>query len=216
MGLTVVTLTRGDRPQWEAECEASVQRWIPEGGRHAVVFCEPSDFQRMRWNATVTAGTEFVAWVDDDDRVCNDALRLCVQALQETGAGVAFTHEARIDEHGEVTGTFGRPCLLRDVALHPRVLHHLAVIRRECLAPEVLEHAERIGIGIDWLMRAWCALKHGAVQVPVVGYEWRNHPGATSQSAQWAADYAAAIPALREVALSWMSRNAPIPRYLPR
>lgn len=214
MDLTVVTLTRGDRPRLLLECQQSVALWLP-AGRHVIAPCT-RDFQRRRWETTLDPGTEFVAWVDDDDRVCNDALRLCVQALRDTGAGVAFTFEARIDEHGNRLSTTSHERSLRDVAMHPRCLHHLAVIRRECLTPEVYAHAERLGIGIDWLMRAWCALRHGAVQVPVIGYEWRSHPGATSRSPGWTEAYQAAIPALREVTNSWMTRNAPIPRYFSR
>lgn len=215
MDLAVVTLTRFDRSQWLAECEASVRQYLPDGGHHTVVFCEPGEFQRMRWSTTVATNAEFVAWVDDDDRVCGDALRLCVQALKETPAGVAFTHEARIDPQGDRLSVCTHPRTLRDVAMHPRCLHHLTVIRRQCLSPEVWEHAERIGVGIDWLIRAWCALKHGAVQVPIVGYEWRCHPEAMSQTYERTA-YEAAMPALREVTTSWMTRNATIPRYLPR
>lgn len=212
-----MTLTRFDRPQWLEECKQSVQSALPEDARHIVMRHERgSNFQFKRWAHTYHADADFVAWVDDDDRVCNDALRLCVQALQETGAGVAFTHEARIDEHGAEISRTTHPRTYRDVAMHPRCLHHLAVMRRECLDPVVFDQAERIGIGIDWLMRAWCALKHGAVQVPVIGYEWRRHSEATSRTPEWAAAYEAAMPLLREVTLSLMTRNAPIPRLLPR
>jgi len=210
-GLAVVTLTRfePERAKWLHECKASVR-----GFEHLVIDGR-MQFQETRWRAAHAA--EYVAWVDDDDRVVGDALQQCVRALDETGAGVAFTHEARIDADGRtITNPHPwRDVTLRDVAMHPQALHHLAVVRASALAPEILEHAQRIGIGIDWLMRACAALCHGAVRVPVIGYEWRQHARAESQSEHWATAYHDAMPALRAVTKKWLKHDAPIRQFLP-
>ncbi len=204
------TLTRHDRAAWLAECKASVQ------GVDHIIADGFLDFQETRWNLAHSA--EFVAWVDDDDRVVGDAIQQCVRALKETGAGVAFTQEARIDESGKRIDTYSPwdSVTLRDVAMHPQALHHLAVVRSSALAPEVLEQAQRIGIGIDWLMRAHAALRHGAVQVPMIGYKWRQHDGAESRTDHWRAAYREAMPALRAVTRQWMTYDAPIRQFLPR
>lgn len=218
MKLTVSTLTAGNRAHWLDECRESVRTGLPQGAEH-VVHTIPvgADFQLERWAATMAAGDGYVAWVDDDDLVTPDALRMCVQALDETGAGIAFTHEDRIDEFGApVPSSPQRPISRRDVAMHPRQLHHLAVIRLQCLDPEVLRIAVEIGIGIEWLMRAWCALKHGAIQVPLVGYHWRQHDTQESRTRQWNDRYALAMSALRATLLPMVGRDALIHRFVPR
>lgn len=220
MSFTVVTLTAGNRPGYLASCLSSVAAGMPAGGAHEVTVCPPdADFQCARWETTMRHGG-MVAWVDDDDEVANDGLRLCKEALERTGAGIAFTYEERMNVHGENIGggiPFGElPRTLRDVAMHPRMLHHLAVIRTDCLRPEVLEQADRIGIGIDWLMRAYVALKHGAVQVPVYGYRWRQHAQQESKTTTWDLAYEAAMPALRQITKSWLHHDEDISRFLPR
>jgi hypothetical protein len=212
MDLVVSTLTRGDRPRWLAQCCASVASELPRGAQHVVSRC-PSDFQGARWESAQWA--EAIAFVDDDDMMVGNALDLCRKALEQTGAGVAFTFEQRIDANGAPMSCDTRSRTTHDVAMHPRMLHHLAVVRRSCLHPVILEHAQRIGIGIDWLIRAYAALKHGAVQVPVIGYLWRQHDQATSASAGWSAAYEAAMPELRAVTRSWERVCTPIPRWMP-
>lgn len=210
--ITVQTLTRNLWPAWLDECRASVAAALPTGGRHEVVPCLPSEYADLR---TAMPPTEYLAWVDDDDRVVPGAIHACINALRRSGAALAFTHEARIDASGaRVGGVDTRPRTLRDIAMHPRMSHHLTVMRPRLIAPEVLRHAQRIGLGIDWLIRAYLALNHGVVQVPVVGYEWRQH--GEQDSARTADQYAAAMPALREVTNGWLKYDAPIHQFIPR
>lgn len=213
MDLAVITLTRGDRPAWLAECCSSVR--LPRRcDTHQILQCGGEAFQETRWETTKSAGG-YVAWVDDDDRVVGDALALCVRALDATGAGIAFTREVRIDVDGKpLPAAVGRPVSRMDVAMHPRALHHLAVVRADCLDPIVLQHALRIGIGIDWLMRAYAGLVHGAIHVPVVGYEWRQHQLQESVSGRWGNAYENAMPALRSVTRGWMGMESRIPHFM--
>lgn len=215
MNLAVVTLTQSDRVAWLDECRISVAAALPSSATHVVHHCAPDVFQETRWLSTHGRAEQYVAWVDDDDLVTPAALRACVEALEETGAGIAFTYEGRIDEAGRALPARYPRRTLRDVAMHPRSLHHLAVIRRACLDPVVYEEARRIGIGIDWLMRAWCALQRGAVQVPFVGYLWRQHEDQESKTLHWQQAYEIAMPELRRVTKSWMRRDETIPQFLP-
>jgi hypothetical protein len=43
-----------------------------------------------------------------------------------------------------------------------------------------------------------------AVHVPIVGYEWRQHPAQDTRNDAFADAYARAIPALRDVTCGWM------------
>lgn len=204
MDLLVVTLTQHRRPAWLDEACAS----IPAGFKHRVATAS-ADFQADRWRLAHSA--EYVAWLDDDDRLVPGGLEACVTALEaDSSIGVAFTHEARIDEHGVRVAEDRRARTYRDVAMHPRELHHLAVVRRAALDPALFDYAQRIGCGVDWLMRASAALRWGAIQVPIVGYEWRDHLDSLTRRVEDASIYEHAMPLLRTVTRKWMHYDAPI------
>ena len=217
MRLAVITLTRGNRPAYMAECTRSIAESLPADSRHIVSTCIHVGFQRRRFETTVESGAQYVAWVDDDDVVVGNALARCVEALDKTGAGLAFTHEGRMDAAGMMrvaADTTPRAITRRDIAMHPRSAHHLAVVRRACLPPVLLDQCESIGTGIDWMMRAYAGLVHGAVQVPSIGYLWRDHAGQESQTPEWNAQYAEAMPKLRALTHWWMGAlDAPVPTY---
>ncbi len=215
--LAVVTHTRHIRPQWLAECVESVRRTLPEYARHHVLDGRV-EFIAARWDALQMA--EFVAFVDDDDRLTEtSALDMCMRALQATGAGMAFTLEEQIDETGRVVAPAPphAPRLdLRDIGKGPRVAHHLCVIRREALSDKVIEAARRFGTGIEWFAKAHAAAVGGAVQVPVVGYQWRQHPRSLSKQPYEAHKIAAHLPEMRQVIQSWFTRSGAVPQHLPQ
>lgn len=215
MKLAVVTLTRGGDAPHLGEATASVQAALPRYGAHFVH--QTSHFQRDRWESTVDQGAEYVAWVDDDDRVLPGALDAAVRALDATGAAIAFTFERQVNAKGEPLPWRAQKHQhsKMDVAMHPRSLHHLTVLRASALDDEVYRHAARIGVGIDWLIRAWCTLKHSAVVIPQVGYEWRQHAGQDTRNAEWTRTFEAAMPELRRVTRSWMTYDATLHRILP-
>lgn len=214
MKLAVITHTRGRRPRWLAECCESVRVALPGCGIHKIIECR-EDFQAARWDGYQSA--PYVAVVDDDDRVLPGALQACIDALDETGAGVAFTAERLVDEAGRLLCINDRDGLwLSEIAMHPRVVHHLAVVRRDMLDPVVLREAQRLGCGIDWLVKAFAAMRGGAVKVPVMGYEWRCHPGGLCQEPDEASAFHRQMPEMRRLILSWMTRNAPIGKFIPR
>lgn len=207
MDVIVATLTQHRRRVWLDEACASV----PAGFKHHVVAAT-NDFQRDRW--TLAHAAEYVAWLDDDDRLVPGGLEACIAALDaDPTLGVAFTREARIDENGvRIAEEAFRARSRRDIAMHPRELHHLAVIRRSALSDECFCHATEIGCGIDWLMRAEAALRYGAVQVSAIGYEWRDHADTLTRRPADASRYESAIPSLRRVTHAWMQYDAPIRR----
>lgn len=216
MMLRVVTVTHpGRRQDWLRECWRSVAAGMPEGGVHMVAVSQPHAERWMvdQWNAT--HGADLVAFVDDDDTVESAALQACVDAIEATGAALAFTDEIEVDE----AGRFLRPGhaglrTLRDIAMHPRCAHHLAVFRRAAVPDEAFDVAKRCGIGLDWLMRASAGLLGSAIHVPMVGYRWRRH--AEQSSAQAHADpYREAMPDLRQYLRSIMRYDRTIPQRMP-
>jgi hypothetical protein len=210
MSITLHTLTRLRHPKWLAQAINSV----PAGVKHKLIFCT-DDFVSNRWAGLQL--DELVGAVDDDDVLRAEGLHACVAALKATGAGIAFTYEAKMDETGRHFPPQHQAYSTRDVAMHPNVLHHFALMRSECLSMEIVDIARRFHSGsIDWLSKAWVALKHGAVQVPVVGYDWRLHDGCMSREAPEVRGVAENLDAIRKITLSWMKNDAPIRQHVPR
>lgn len=212
MSLTVVTHTRGDRPEWLRRCCASVEQQLPAGAQHRVILCEAQDLADARWAALEL--DEFVAFVDDDDWVVNDSLSLCHQALLTTGAGLAFTGEQRVDVKGNPLHEVVHPSLrLSMLALHPRVAHHLAMIRTSSIDPVVRTWAEECGGGVEWMIRTSAAFATGAQYVPVTGYCWTQHPGSYSRTPQWEQAYARNQLTMSNHLFTLLKKDQAVPHY---
>lgn len=214
MDVRVVTVTSRPTNPWFGEALASVARELPAGARHVVVHStgRAADWNRDLWDAC--SGADAVAIVDDDDRVLPSALTRCLSALEVSGAGLAFTDEEEIDAEGRALQPAAvQRRSLRDLAMHPRCVHHLAMFRPSLVPPEARAVADEQGRGLDWLMRAAAGLLGGAVHVPMIGYQWRRHAAQDSAAKQGA--YAAAMPALRALTRSWMRYDAAIPEVAP-
>lgn len=173
MSLTVVTHTRGDRMEMLNRCKASVAAALPPGGKHVIVPCY-HDWAEARLAAMKL--DEFVAFVDDDDTVHPDALRHCLAAIQEHNAGVACTNEATVRLDGSIIHEHRKVKVYPAVLLSPRTLHHLCLIRTECVGEQALEIHHKYGMGVDWFIKAGAAFTGGAVHVPMTGYYWTQHP----------------------------------------
>lgn len=166
---------------WEnLEVGDTVEEQLQPGDRHFVI--ETSDLMRARWESLQLG--ECVAWVDDDDYVMNNALQRCKEALENTGAGLAFTNES-IDD----AIVNRQPRFYSDVAFMPSTIHHLCVFRTALVDQSVWEHFEDVGAGLEWLIKGHVALKYGAVHVPIDGYRWTQHPAQHSKTLPWKEGY---------------------------
>lgn len=171
--VTVFTLTRIGHPpcQWFGQCCASVRGQA----RHVVVL---DQLGYVGSRLLCYSQGETMANLDDDDIVMPGALQACERAMAATGAGVAFTWQAYIDHQGRTLRERREPVTRKLAATSPDSIHHLSVLRTDLL-PQVLldEVAERRMHHVDWIVRAYLALVHGAVQVPLIGCAWRQHAG---------------------------------------
>jgi hypothetical protein len=175
--LTVVTFTKNDRPEMLDRCQAAVALALPAGATHKVIEClDPTKFQQLRYDAVQS--DDFVAFVDDDDFVDATSLSMCLKALQNSNAGVAFTAHRMVDPTGVEIQRFDFPSMkvpYMSITQHPRVAHHLVMYRKSAVTQKSLDLANQFGMGIEWFMTAEAALTAGAVYVPVVGYSWTYH-----------------------------------------
>jgi hypothetical protein len=196
----------GGKSRWLDQCNASVAAALPLDANH-IEQPMVKDYTEERFEAL--RSFPYVGFVDDDDTIEPDTIRACIDALDSTDAGIAFTLQRNVDEEGTELFIQRPAANYLDIAMHPQALHHFALIRRSAVDDEPLLAARQIGIGIDWLMKARAALTHGAVHVPMVGYNWRVYPGQDSE--QKAATFLHKVSSLRDITLSWMRNNERIP-----
>lgn len=200
----IVTLVPTDRAggPWLEECVDSA---IGQG-HHVLTDVPPGEFFRAR-KAMYRAGG-LVACLDYDDRLLPGAVAACEAALGKCRAGVAFTWQARITEEGAQYKVLDQPVTRQHLAAIPESVHHLAVIRSSLLPECLFDLAEAVApLCVDWIVKAYLAFKFGAVQVPMVGYEWRIHTGQTVQNHKEAWDVQ--IPLARSLIRTWMPSDAP-------
>lgn len=204
----IITHTRRADARWIERCSASVREALPIGSEHVILEMR-GDYTRERFD--VLHMFPFIGFVDDDDIVRPGAISACMKALCETGAGVAFTSQVLVDEHGHELSVTPPGRFSLDVAMTPQAIHHFALIRTSAVGVEALDAALDAGIGIDWMIKANAALRHGAVHVPMIGYEWRQHEGQDSRERD--EQFSKAMPKLRKHTMSWMKGIQRIPVF---
>ncbi len=174
--LTVITHTKLERPELLERCKKSVAAALPEGAQHLIIECK----DRATWverRVSDALQHDIIAFVDDDDYIHPDSLKLCLAAMELTGLGAACTDEVVVDVEGKTMGrAYGRKGYYEST-IHPRVIHHLCLMRGRLVDPRAVEFNNRFDVGIDWFIREGVVLKHGCVHVPIDGYFWTNHPG---------------------------------------
>lgn len=209
--LTVITHTRFDRPEMLERCKLSVSQALPEDAVHRVIHCPTTD-DWLENRYTDTIGCDYVAFVDDDDTIDKRSIELCLAALKETGAGIAFTNEVTVHPDLTVIAHHDSRKNYEAVRFLPRAIHHLCVMKADLIDPRVLEMDREFKIGIDWFIKASVALVHDAVHVPYPGYNWTVHPG--SYSVKTHKDFVQKIPGMSKMITElWGTRSGYIPRY---
>lgn len=202
----VSTLTQGERPQWLAQCQRSV---VQTSADAHLLMLRPRDFVDARWACLAHARAQYVGFVDDDDYLIGDPVALCAQALDETGAGLAFTTDVTVDEHARPLAASRVGAKYEEAAENPYVLRQFTLVRRELICPSIRDAARPYGPHLlDWAIRSFIALRHGAVQIPQAGYARRCHPGGMSRRGFGEA-WAAALP-LRQSLLASAQHRGPI------
>jgi hypothetical protein len=155
-----------------------------------------------------------VACLDWDDRLMPGAVAACEQALAETRAGLAFTWQRRIDASGARIGDDCQPITRLHCSSEPNSIHHLVCIRSELVPAGLIDLIEKIApMCIDWIVKAFVALKYGAVQVPMIGYEWRQHQEQTSRK-YWK-EYREQVPLARALIRTWLPSDISQTRAFP-
>lgn len=183
MDLLIITHTAEHRPEALARCQASVASMLPEGARHIVMIVPGVEFLvPARMAAIYTNPGKLVCFVDDDDIVINDSLRICKAAHEANDVGFVFTDEQMTRKlDGKTLANNSGVRTYEDLLDNPRRFHHLTMYRTDYVPKYHLGlHEEQSGTGIEFLLKAGAGLSHGALHVPIIGYDWTLDPTSLS------------------------------------
>lgn len=211
-GLTVVTHTNPRSGRDISKCVESVRVALPPHSRHLIIDLDADmlEFQEARYS--VMALDEIIVMVDDDDHISPDSLKMCLQALNETGAGLAFTYEVMIRRDGTHICN-SRRVSYEMMSFHPQVVHQMCAIRTSCVTNRSIDTARKYGAGIEWLMKAESAIFNNAVQVPIKGYYWIQHDGQRHLEKSWQDGFRDNLANISAEIRSWSGRKDAIPVY---
>ena len=186
----------GTHHTWLDECVRSTAGQ----GEHVVREAREGFFEARRWTYTLGG---VVACVDWDDRLVAGAAEACVNPKDRHNAAVAFTLQRLIGEAGEPLGERRGTVNPRHLAYKPDSIHHLTCFRSELVPLDLMSVVAACApLCVDWVVKAYLALHHGAVQVPMVGYEWRQHAAQASRTRD--AEYGLQIPIARALIKTWV------------
>src|ERR1035437_6197625 len=140
--LTVVTHTCKKWNRDLTQCLTSVDEALPKNAKHLIIELDASyeNFQEARFE--VLQLDEIIVFVDDDDYISKDSLNLCLQALEETGAGLAFTDEVLVGIDGREQHHNCRSVNYDMIHYSPQVIHHMAMMRTAAVSSRSIELAQ--------------------------------------------------------------------------
>lgn len=214
MKLAVITFTNGQRAKWLELTSKSISDCLPPDSEHIILQCKsPKDLEPMRLECLKIA--KYITFVDDDDLVVNNSLINCLNVLETTNVGVAFTDEQQVDTLGNPLSTdliIRSGITYRDVSKHPTFIHHLAMINTQAVPSEIITYSNEIGIGAEWLIKASAALTNKAIHVKQIGYQWRQHDSSHHNSNQWVNGYTSSMTKLRNCLQKYCE---PITKIIP-
>ena len=195
LGELIACLKAQIYPRWElciaddASPQPHVRRILEQAAKEdarikPVFRPENGHISRATNSALDVATGEFVALVDHDDLLPDDALLHVAQAIvAHPTAGYLYTDEDKIDDTGRRFDPHLKGGWSPEMAITHNYTHHLTVIRRD-----IVERAGRLrpdyngAQDIDLFLRCFELIPAGdVVHVPYVCYHWRAHAESTAQ-----------------------------------
>lgn len=215
MGLTVVTHTNPKKTRDISKCLESVKAALPENARHEVIELATAtaiEYAQARHKTMLL--DDIVVFVDDDDYIAPDSLWMCLEAINKTDAGLAFTNEVivapdlteRIVSHSTKYELIG---------ITTQIIHHMAMFRTKCVTSKSLDLAVKFECGIEWAMRSQAAFAQGAVHVPIPGYYWVHHAGQHHKDPEVLRVARKNLDQVGSEIRSWSDRKGAVPVWLP-
>lgn len=128
------------------------------------------------------ASGEYIALLDHDDELTEDALYHIAVAINETGADLIYSDEDKMDTRKALFDPHFKPAFNYTLLLSYNYICHLVVVRRELAVGIGGFRTETNGAqDYDFLLRLCERLDHDKiVHVPHVLYHWRAHEASTA------------------------------------
>ena len=139
------SVTAQSYPKWElciaddgsesAEVKDILERYAQQDPRIKIKFLKTNSGIALCSNAALElASGDFIALLDHDDELTEDALFYVVEALnRQPELDILYSDEDKIDEHGRRYDPFFKPNWSPDLILSENYVAHLLVCRRELL-----------------------------------------------------------------------------------
>lgn len=174
LGLTVVTHTNSRLGRDIRRCVESIRNALPENAKHIIIEHDGSFDSYLIARHDAMKLDDVVVFVDDDDYISEDSLKLCMEALNANDVGIAFTREIKVMENGNHRRN-KNPVHHSEICNHPETIHHMVAYRTKYISKRSLDLSLKYGCGIEWTTKADAALAAGAIFIPVDGYYWVQH-----------------------------------------
>lgn len=159
-----------------SEIDAILERYEQQDSRIRVARLSENRGISAASNAAVAlASGEFVALLDHDDELAQDALYHFVDALNHhPAADLFYSDEDHLDELGLRSDPFFKPDWSPDLILSENYVCHLMVFRRS-LCDEVGGFRSEVDLSQDHdLLLRMSAKAHEIVHIPRILYHWRT------------------------------------------
>ena len=178
MPITIVTHTNPAAGRDITRSVESVEAAIEgvSGVTHKIIEHDgdPISFLKARWDATKL--DDYVIFVDDDDYIPKNAIKLCKLALDDNpDVGLIYTREMKVMPDGRVVGSGIIALPYHTAILTSNMVHHLSVMNTKYITNESLDLVLKYDYGCEWAMRSEAISKGGALHIPMVGYYWVQH-----------------------------------------
>jgi len=183
---TIGSVLAQSYPHWEMcladdgsrspEVDGILERYARQDSRIQVVRLTENKGISAASNAALGLATgEFVALLDHDDELAQDALYHVVDALNhEPGADLFYSDEDHLDESGLRTDPFFKPDWSPDLILGENYVCHLMVFRRS-LCDEMGGFRSEVDLSQDHdLLLRMSAEARKIVHIPRILYHWRT------------------------------------------
>lgn len=184
-------------PNWELciaddaspdpEVKATLNDLARTDSRIRVVYREQNGHISAASNSALSiASGQWVALLDHDDILPADALARVAECInQQPDAGVIYSDEDKINEHGERLNPYFKPDWNPDLFLSQNMVSHLGVFRRD-----LMQAVGGFRLGLEGSQDYDLALRiieqlepRQIIHIPRVLYHWRVHSGSTALSA---------------------------------
>lgn len=175
--MRVVTHTPSDRGRFYCEAMESAGRALAGSiASHDVIEVPGGECYEARKEVWSAGG--YVGLLDYDDTFGAGFLVRTFEPYLN-GVGVVYGCEERIDENGKRISDRSREATAESIAASATGIHHFAAINTDCIDRGLFVDVERAGamLCIDWVVRSYAALLHGATFVNAHSYNWRKHRG---------------------------------------